>query len=269
MSYLQLYCTPDSARHLDMTFPLAERITQIHQAVKHRGHKGLYRKTRATAGMIRNLIGIQGRDYFEFTTEGVLPPDVFHQLEWHCFMKVFTAVENDMRFKRSNEYSMYAQLHVVDKSHRQEELVKDYERYRLMLIQQWTRGFCLEEKALMDKATEIVDVYMKREIDLIYRTVEKQSVRERVQEVRHAGTLQHKLFPNVVCYFVLGPTASLSSPLSSLFLPSLTFFSFFFPVFLSSQSNPPTKAGSCSQKMSCTGPKIAYWTNYTSTTPLH
>jgi len=122
----------------------------------------------------------------------VLPPDVFQALEWHCFMKVFMALEADMRFKRSLEYSTYSQLCVVDKAHRQAELVKDYEKYRLLLIQQWTRGFCTQEKAYMDKAAEIVEVFMKRELELLYKQAEKKSVKERVQEIRHAQQEQHE-----------------------------------------------------------------------------
>lgn len=191
-SLLQLFCEEDSPRLLDMTFSGAETIHDTLLAMKHKEHKGLYRPARAPAGIIRNILGVQGKDYYEFTTEGVLSPEIFHHLEWHCFLKVFTALDADARFKESAEQVKYSQLAAVDKAHRQEELVKDYERYRRLLIQQWTRGFCSEEKAMFDKAGEIVDVFMKREIDLIYRTIEKKSVAERVLEIRNIEQSAHE-----------------------------------------------------------------------------
>lgn len=63
--------------------------------------------------------------------------------------------------------------------------MKDYERYRLMAIQQWTRGFCAAEKAMFDKASEIVDVFLRRECEVIYRKIEAEEVKRRVVELRH------------------------------------------------------------------------------------
>lgn len=146
---------------------------------------GLYRTAKASAGFVRGLFGVSGQEYYEFTTEGVLLPDVFQHLEWHCFSVLFEAMEHDARFKESAEYNTYQQLLDEERAHRHEEFVRDYERYRLMTIQQWTRGFCEHEREMYNKASEIVEVFMKREIDLIYKKCEREEVHRRRVELRH------------------------------------------------------------------------------------
>lgn len=148
---------------------------------------GLYRTAKATAGFVRGLLGVSGQDYYEFTTEGVLPPDVFQHLEWHLFLTLFQAVEMDPegRFKNSAEYTTYCTLQEEERAHRQEEFVQDYARYRLLTIQQWTRGFCEQERAMYARAGEIVEVFMKREVDAIYKRIELEEVHRRRVELRH------------------------------------------------------------------------------------
>jgi hypothetical protein len=141
---------------------------------------------KAKPGMMRGLLGVAGQDYYEFTTDGILSPDVFQQLEWHCFSTLFQSVDRDERFKESAEFGVYKQLLEDDKVHRQEEFVKDYEKYRLLTIRHWTRGFCDGERAMFEKAGEIVDIFMKREVDAIYKKIELEQVRKRTIEVRHA-----------------------------------------------------------------------------------
>ena len=60
---------------------------------------GLYRLCKAKAGLMRGLLGVSGQEYYEFTTEGVLAPDTFQHLEWHCFKELFDSVERDSRFR--------------------------------------------------------------------------------------------------------------------------------------------------------------------------
>lgn len=188
----QLYLLPDSARKLDLSFDGAAEMLEILATVKHKEHKGLYRVARAQPGLIRGLLGVSGHDYHEFTTEGVLLPDTFLRLEWHCFMKLFSMAEIDGKFLESAEYLTYQALKETDREHRHEEYVRDYEKYRHLKIQQWTRGFCDNERAMYNKATEIVEIFMKREVDAIYRQIEKDSVKERVREVRHEQQRIHE-----------------------------------------------------------------------------
>lgn len=172
--------------------------------VKHKEHKGLYRLTRAQPGIIRNLLGVGGRDYHEFTTEGVLLPDIFLHLEWHCFLKIFHAAENNGKFYESAEYQTYQALKEIDREHRHEEYIQDYEKYRILKIRQWTRAFCDNERAMYHKATEIVEVFMKREIELIYKQIERNAVKERVKEVRHDQQRIHEgttLLTEDVCFW--------------------------------------------------------------------
>ena len=67
--------------------------------VNHAYTTGLYRLCKAKAGLMRGLLGVSGQDYYEFTTEGVLAPDTFQHLEWHCFKELFDSVERDSRFR--------------------------------------------------------------------------------------------------------------------------------------------------------------------------
>ena len=167
-------------------------MVRVLKIIKHRDYQGLYRLAKAKPGLVRGLFGVSGQDYYEFTTEGVLLPGVFLNLEWHCFMTIFKTLESDSKFKSSPEYTTYLTLKEEDQAHKHEELIKDYEKYRLMKIQQWTRGFQVQERSMFDKAGEIVDVFMNREIEKIYRQVEKEQVRKRVAEIRHEQQSIHE-----------------------------------------------------------------------------
>lgn len=166
---------------------------------------GLYRRTRAPPGFVRGLLGVAGPEYFEFTTEGVLPPDVFQHLEWHCFQVLFKAVDQDMRFKASAEHATYLQLLDEEREHRHEEFVKEYEKYRLMTIRQWTGSFCDHERAMYLKASEIVEVFMRREVEYLYKQTERTEVHRRRVEIRHAEQAAHEaemLLTEDVCSWV-------------------------------------------------------------------
>jgi hypothetical protein len=153
---------------------------------------GLYRRAKAPAGFVRGLLGVSGADYYEFTTEGVLPPDVFQHLEWHCFCTLFHAIDGDVRFKESAEYAQFKQFQAAEREHRHEEFVSEYEKYRLMTVQQWTRTFCEHERAMYLKACEIVDVFLRREVDVVYKQIERQEVHRRRVELRHIEQATHE-----------------------------------------------------------------------------
>jgi hypothetical protein len=152
----------------------------------------LYRRAKAPAGFVRGLLGVSGADYYEFTTEGVLPPDVFQHLEWHCFCMLFHAIDGDVRFKESAEYAQFKQFQAAEREHRHEEFVTEYEKYRLMTVQQWTRTFCEHERAMYLKACEIVDVFLRREVDVVYKQIERQEVHRRRVELRHIEQATHE-----------------------------------------------------------------------------
>ena len=175
------------------------------KSVKGKDHQGLYRLVKSKPGLVRGLLRLSGQEYYEFTLDSVLPPDVFQHLEWHCFKVMFDAVEKDIRFKSSAEMLTYTELIEIDKERRKEDFIKDYEKYRLMTIQQWTRGFCDHERDLYNKATEIVDIFMKRQVEILYKQIEREEVNLRMKELRHTEQSEYEgttLLVDDVTYWV-------------------------------------------------------------------
>jgi hypothetical protein len=194
----------DSARRLDSSFEGATEIIQTLMAVKQKEHKGLYRLTRAKPTILRGLFGVSGHEYFEFTTEGVMNPNAFARLEWHCFRKIFEIVEKDPHFKESAEYLTYLKSREEAQSQRHQEFIADYAKFRLMKVAQWARVFRSHEMLMVDKAAEAVDVFLKREVEKLYRQSEKAEVKRRVAEKRHVEQAQHEgaeLLCEDVCYW--------------------------------------------------------------------
>jgi len=188
MGLAELYIFDDSPRKLDLSsIPASKEMMEMLESVKMREHPGLYRLTKGRPGLIRGFLGVPPADYYEFATDDVLTPDVFDELEWACFLRVFNALEQEdrERWRASEEFNTYSKMREEETAHRRDEFIKDYEKFRLMKMDQWARSYIGIERRMFNKASEIVEIFMQREIDRLYKMWEKRLVHERVAEIRH------------------------------------------------------------------------------------
>ncbi|KAJ1423936.1 hypothetical protein B484DRAFT_398488 [Ochromonadaceae sp. CCMP2298] len=181
----------DSPRKLDITgLPKGTQMVDLLKNVQARKHKGLYRPTQGRRGFMQ-MFG-RSSTYFEFSTDDVLTPDVFRELEWMCFMRVFTVVSQDPLWPQSGEFVQYVKWKEEEAVRRHADYILEYERYRLLKFGQWGRTFQAREKEAAEMAERVVFHILREEIETWFEGVERDAVRQRVAEVRHGEQEAHE-----------------------------------------------------------------------------
>lgn len=185
---------------MNLSFPNYSSLLDHLTCVKNKDYSGYYRNKRTTTGLIGSLVGSSGSEYYEYTTEEILRPDAFDEVEWTCFMHLFRVVEdrggggggdviNDeqLDFYSSDTYLKYKHMVDIEAGQRRAESLRLYEQTRKMRLEVWTRQFMEVERAMSRKAFEAVHLFLDREVDRHYHlVVEKEQVRLRTEEKRHA-----------------------------------------------------------------------------------
>ena len=195
----------DSPRRLSLSFPTYSSLLDHLICVKNKDYSGYYRNKRTTIGLVGSLVGSSGSEYYEYTTEEILRPDAFDEVEWACFMHLFQVVEDrgggvrggdeideKLYFYNSDAYLKYKQMVDIEAGQRRAESLRLYEQTRKMKLEVWTRQFMEVERAMSRKALEAVHLFLDREVARHYEVVEKEQVRLRTEEKRHVEQSRHE-----------------------------------------------------------------------------
>jgi len=198
----QLFLLKDSPRRLNLSFPNYTSLLDHLTSVKNKDYSGYYRNKRTTTGLIGSLVGSSGSEYYEYTTEEILRPDAFDEIEWACFLHLFHVVEDrrgasainsdEHDFYNSDAYLKYKTMVDIESTQRRDESLRLYEQNRKMQLDVWTRQFMELEKAMSRKALEAVHLFLDREVLRYYQVVEKEQVRLRTVEKRHLEQSRHE-----------------------------------------------------------------------------
>jgi hypothetical protein len=194
---------------LSLSFPTYPSLLDHLTCVKNKDYSGYYRNKRTTIGLIGSLVGSSGSEFYEYTTEEILRPDAFDEVEWACFMHLYRVVEDrgggggggggggdvideELDFYNSDAYLKYKHMVDIEAGQRRAESLRLYEQTRKMKLEVWTRQFMEVERAMSRKALEAVHLFLDREVARHYQVVEKEQVRLRTEEKRHAEQSRHE-----------------------------------------------------------------------------
>ena len=152
-------------------------LLQRLEGVKKSEHRGFYKQVRLNRTVIRMMLGMPGQQYNEWTTEAVLPPNIFDRLQWVAFRFLFYfCTEQYPKFKESPEFAEFQEHEKAIEDRRLQEMYWRAKDVRLQSIEKWVHNVFMDQHlALYRKGEEcakiahenIVDTVLNKALDVL------------------------------------------------------------------------------------------------------
>lgn len=191
--FYEAHLRPNCPRPADLHF---EELAELHSkmdVVLKREYEGFYRLSAMNRGIFKQLLGFEGRTFEEWTTENIIPADLFNTLEYHCFSKLYR-LYLETSFQSSEECAEILSLRDQQKI---EHRAADFQLYltlRKENFKLWVVEFKVHENILETEAAEkSLEIFMSLseaylEIALSDELFSDCSRRGYIEQLRHEET---------------------------------------------------------------------------------
>ena len=167
------------------------------EGVKHSTFQGYYKPIRLNKTCLRSFLGMQGQLYNEWTTEAVLPPNIFDRLQWISFKYLFHfCTEKYSTFQESVEYVTFQQMEQTIEDKRIQEMYLRAKDVRLQGVEKWVKNvFMQQHLAVYRLAERCANMTHERIVDMVLDKALNVLVLRRTweigynEQVAHEGTL--------------------------------------------------------------------------------
>jgi len=167
------------------------------EGVKAAEHRGFYKQVRLNRTIVRMMMGMPGQQYNEWTTEAVLPPNIFDRLQWVTFRFLFYyCTEKYPHFKESPEFLEFLEHEKAIEERRLQEMYWRAKDVRLQSIEKWVKNVFMEKHlALYRKGEECAIIAHKNIVDAVVEKAIKLLVDQKTwmvsydEQVLHESTL--------------------------------------------------------------------------------
>lgn len=120
--------------------------------------------SRAKRGLWRRLLQMESEPFEKWTLSHQVSPDVFDQIEWFCFRRLYVALLSDLTYTTSREFLAYQQILIDDAHTREHTLRRDYANHCKVELQKWTSQFKFVEMAISRRAEDVLSKYLGRRL---------------------------------------------------------------------------------------------------------
>jgi len=174
------FLRPSCNRPVSIHFPNIEQVLSIIERIKHREYEGFYKLQITAPSGVRNVLRMDGVQYEAWTTENLVPGDIFSNVEWYAFLFLFERVEK-LNFITSNEYLSFQQsVHEIEKRQRDANFL-DFLDYREREQKKWLEDFLFEDNQRGNFADHVIEIYIESELSaevdrLINRVAREESL---------------------------------------------------------------------------------------------
>jgi hypothetical protein len=117
------------------------------ETVIHRDFEGFYRVAQSKGSFFERLFRGEGKTFEEWTTDNIIPANLFDDLEFHCFLRLFELFR-DSDFQTSSEGLQLNQIMENDRALAARKDFEDFEAARREDIRKWTKEFMAKEAAI-------------------------------------------------------------------------------------------------------------------------
>ena len=143
VAFYETYVRLNCPRPVHIQFESLPQLHEKMQIVLSREYEGFYRLSVAEPGFIKKLFGASGRIYEEWTTENIIPADLFDELECGCFKVLFSLYKAPSFADSVEGCALKEQL----KAEEDERRIIDFEQY-MKYSKNVFMGWATEFKAL-------------------------------------------------------------------------------------------------------------------------
>jgi hypothetical protein len=124
IAIFEIFIVKDAPRRVDIDIENIDELIRDYTAVKLRENKGFYKLAVAKPNLLRQLVGWDGKEYEQWTTEQILNPVAFDPLEWKCFQNMYNAISKDANFLTSSAYSDFCVARLAEERDRDLDFVE-------------------------------------------------------------------------------------------------------------------------------------------------
>jgi hypothetical protein len=107
INIFEMYLINDAPRKIDVNIYDGDDIINKMQAIKLRDHEGFYQLCVSKRSSLRQLLGMAGKEFVQWTDQFIVSPMIFNSLEWKSFLYLYKLIRNDPKFKESEDYRSY------------------------------------------------------------------------------------------------------------------------------------------------------------------
>lgn len=149
--FYEAHIRPGCPRPADLHF---EELSELHKkmdVVLKREYEGFYKLNLMNRGIIERILSFEGRTFEEWTTENIIPVELFNTMEYHCFCKLYKLF-TDPSCQNSEECLEILQLREQERA---EHKAADFELYKTLRKENfklWVFEFKVHESLLEDEA---------------------------------------------------------------------------------------------------------------------
>eukprot|EP01041_Mallomonas_annulata_P009771 gene9771-20318_t len=148
-----------SNRPINIEYENKDILLTTIERVKHREYEGFYKLHRGPPTGVRNMLGMSGEQYESWTTENIIPGDLFEILEWKTFLFLFNSLQNH-NFDNSDEAAVFRSSLVEIEKRQREAFFQDFLQYREMQMKRWTEDFIFEDTQRGNFADHVLEFYI-------------------------------------------------------------------------------------------------------------
>jgi len=127
--------SPDAAE------AMLQRLARIKD--KNKGQKRAsvkyFNESKETLSWWRRTLRLKARGFYSWSSDFVVPPDIFDGLQWALFTYLFEKVRQESGFEKSPSFGHYRLLCAADDDARERELFRDAKLARLDRFRRWAR----------------------------------------------------------------------------------------------------------------------------------
>ena len=120
---------------------MLQRLARIKD--KNKGQKRAsvkyFCETKETRSWWRRTLRLKARGFQSWSSDFVVPPDVFDGLQWALFTYLFDKIRNESGFEKSPSFGLYRLLCAADDAARERDLFRDAKLARLDRFRRWAR----------------------------------------------------------------------------------------------------------------------------------
>jgi hypothetical protein len=178
VSFYETHVRHNCPRPVNLNFDTLKLLHAKMDVVLNREYEGFYRLVTAEPGVVGKMLGYEGKSYEEWTTENIIPADLFDNLEYECFMSIYS-------WYSSKEFQGSEVCKALQDQIRSEQLERrsqDHEAYlqaRRADFLQWGQEYKKFDAAVTREAIDWTSVILENTVDaLVSLLCEEESLRD-------------------------------------------------------------------------------------------
>ena len=178
-TFLREKCSRPLPSSLQSNYSNINNLIVKMESIKARKYNGFYKLEKIEPNKLRNVFGLDGQQYEAWTTENIIPADIFHELEWKAFLYLFEALES-RGFEQSSEMEIFRNSLIEVEKLRMNALFEDFLEYQKRKLELWSEEFMIEDRKITEYAKMVVMKALDHVIGIQVEKSIKSIVRQKV-----------------------------------------------------------------------------------------